>query len=215
MSDAYEKYVIFAVCILKKTKLRNEQGGVERRVVGFTPEAKRYWISLFNEIEANLGPGGRFQYARDHGSKLAENIARVAALLAYVELGEGEDISLGILEDTARIVFYFSDTYLRCFEVLPEGVQDAMALSEYLQSEREDGKRYVRKNKVRQSGPSRLRNKKSLDSSIDMLTQSGEIVTCLAENGMAILDLYPAYPFDQTQWDDFCYENKVFRRSYI
>lgn len=156
----------------------------------------------------NLKPFGRFQYARDHGAKVLENISRTAALLTYAELGEGEDVTLGILEDAVRIILYFSDIYLSCFEVLPENIRNATVLNDYLQSEREDGKRYVRKNRVRQNGPYRLRSKKQLDQAIETLVFNGLIATFKTQNGMQVLDLYPKYGHDPIQWQSFCAQNK-------
>lgn len=214
--DEYDKYIIFALCVLNKTKLLFDKEQLERDLIGFTPEAKRYWIALFNEIESNLGACGRFQNARDHGSKLAENIARTAALLAYVELGEGEEITLGILMDATRIVFFFSDTYLRYFQTLPEGILDAAALSEYLQSEREDGNRYIRKNKIRQSGPSRLRNSETLNKALTSLQLNNELcVHKIINTGMLVVDLYPHLSPDPHQWDAFLRKNKIFRNDRI
>ena len=209
MECAYEKYIILSVCILNKLKFSIDQGEVEKDLVGFSPEAKRYWIALYNEIEYNLQQNGRFQYARDHGSKLAENIARIAALLTYIELGEGEDIPLGILMDAANIAFYFSDTYLILFQVLPEYQTNNVVLNEFFQSLREDGDRYIRKNKVRQSGPIRIRSKSILDQSLASLSQYGDLSMLVCDNGMVVIDLYPSRPFDQSQWDSFCYKNKL------
>lgn len=211
MADAYENYVILAMSLLKKAKARLDDGGMEREVVRFTPEAKRYWISLFNEIEKNLLPGGRFQYARDHGSKLAENIARVAALLTYIELGEGEDITLGILMDATNISLYFSDTYLRCLSVLPEGVINVLKMKDRLESIREDGVRYIRKNQLLQIGPPGLRKKDVLAPVLDELLMERHISIFLTQSGMAVVDLYPSYDFDQVQWDFFRQKNRNYR----
>ena len=54
-----------------------------RKLIKFSEEAKEPAIELYNEIEASQQPGGRLEYAKDHGSKLFENITRVAGLLTY------------------------------------------------------------------------------------------------------------------------------------
>lgn len=210
MEDGYQEYLVNAKCILNKLK-DHINNGVERSVVRLSPEAQSYWVRLYNEIESNLKVGGRFEHARDHGSKLAENIVRKAALLTYIELGEGEDIPLGILKDAERIAFYFSDVYLRCFAIQPEYLKDLQALSEYFQTFREDGERYIRKNKIRQSGPNRLRVKRNLDEALNAACQNGEINILTSNTGMLVVDIYPGRRVDQSQWNEFLYRNGLLR----
>lgn len=205
--DGYQNYLRKADEILCKLKgcAQNSESG--KTLIRFAEEAKNYWIGLYNKIEAHLQINGRFEYARDHGSKLAENIARIAALLSCIEYGEDERISIDVLMDAERIAFYFSDVFLRCFESLPEYVKDTNALREYFQSVREDGRRYIKKNKIRQSGPSRMRDKFALNYALDSLVQHGEVFVATINSGMVVIDLYPNYPPDPEQWRIFCCEN--------
>lgn len=212
MEDGYQEYLVNAKCILNKLK-DHINNGVERSVVRLSPEAQSYWVRLYNEIESNLKVGGRFEHARDHGSKLAENIVRKAALLTYIELGEGEDIPLRILKDAERIAFYFSDVYLRCFAVQPEYLKDLQALSEYFQTLREDGERYIRKNKIRQSGPNRLRAKSNMDAAVSMAVNNNEISVLNTDTGMLVVDLCPGRRFDQYQWGEFLCKNRLLRKN--
>jgi len=207
--DGLKEYLSMSKDILVKVKEFIDNPKLERKAVTFSLEAKKYWVDLFNDIEQNLQVGGRFQFAKDHGSKLAENIARIATLLTYNELGEGQSISLGILKDAEQIALHFSDTYLRCFEVQPESFHNEQALSDYLQSIRDDGDRYIKKNKIRQSGPARLRNKQVLDEALISLTQRGEVSKIICNNGMVVVDLYPTYGPDQVQWDSFLLKNNI------
>jgi hypothetical protein len=209
--DGYREYLSKAEEILVKVKGFIDNPNLEKEVLVFSLEAKRYWVELYNEIERNLGVGGRFQYAKGHGSKLSENIARIAALLSYIERGEGQAISLGILKDAERIAFFFSDVYLNCFEVLPDCILNAQALSDYLQTVRDDGDRYVKKNKIRQSGPTRLRSKQALDEALNYLLSYQEVSILKDPDGMVVVDLYPMQPSDSVQWDKFCHQNKLFK----
>jgi len=204
----YQKYLQVANDILVKVKEHIESSGGDKKVVRFSMEAKRHWVNRFNQIESNIQVNGRYQYAKDHGSKLAENIARIAALLTYIEQGDGKDISLDILLDAEKIAFYFSDVYLRYFQALPECVKDVTALREYLHSVMDDGERYIRKNKIRQSGPSCLRSKSLLDRALLTVTQNREVSILNGDNGMVVVDLHPNAWFDKAQWERFCYKNK-------
>lgn len=211
--DFYQLYIDKITDTLKYLKASVDNPDFKREVVSFSGEAKKYWIRMSNEIESNLKVGGRFQHARDHGSKLAENIARIAALLSYFEQGSGKEISLGILMDAERIAFYFSDHYLRSFNVLPDYVQDVIALEEYFQILREDGVRYFRKNKIRQSGPSRLRDKAVLDQALFNAGSSGAAKVFTLKCGMMIIDLNPGTFFDKNEWNAFCWHNKCTQYS--
>jgi len=60
-----------------------------RKLIELSGEAREHAINLHNEIEASQQPGGRLEFAKDHGSKLLENIIRLAGVLTYLELGAG------------------------------------------------------------------------------------------------------------------------------
>jgi hypothetical protein len=207
--DGYQNYLKKANEILCKVKDSAQNSGSDRKLIRFSEEAKNYWIDLYNRIESHLQINGRFEYARDHGSKLAENIARIAALLSCIEYGEDERISIDVLMDAERIAFYFSDVFLRCFESLPEYVKDANALREYFECVREDGRRYIKKNKIRQSGPPRMRDKSGLNYALDTLAKSQEVSIGIISSGMVVIDLYPNNPPDLEQWRIFCSENGI------
>lgn len=205
--EGYENYLIKTGELLENLKAYIDNPTLERKRMCFDLEAKKYWVNLYNSIESELSINGYFQFAQDHGSKLAENIARIAALLSYIELGAEQPVSLSILKDAEMIARYFSDTYLECFESQPDFIKDAIALSEYLQVCREDGYRYIRKNKIRQSGPNRLRKKSNLDDAVSMAIQYGEISVTSSDYGMLAIDLYPGRRPDQAMWDEFLSKN--------
>lgn len=58
-------------------------------VLEFTEVGAACWVQVANEIERQMGPGGYFEACPDHGSKLAENVARVAALIHLFENEKG------------------------------------------------------------------------------------------------------------------------------
>lgn len=179
--------------ILEKMKEYFRDPKKRREVVTFSPEAENFWIWISNYVEVELRIGGRFQYAKDLGSKLAEIIARLAALLTYIELGEGNSISLGILQDATRIAFYCSDMFLRSLCVLPDYQIAINDLHEYFVSAREDGLRYLRKNHLLQKGPNKTRKKSELDPALFALQRSRNINLFTWVNGIHVIDLYPGY----------------------
>lgn len=78
-----------------------------KRTVRFSNDSKMAWIDIANHIESEMGPEGVFEHAKDHASKLPENIARLAALIhSFDDLSE-EEISLDTLLEAIDLVAYF------------------------------------------------------------------------------------------------------------
>jgi len=145
-----------------------------RNVIKFSPDAHRRWLEVFNEIELNIKPGGRFCEAGDHASKLMDNISRVAAVLHVFEGFDG-DISLGVLNFSIDFCLWCSDEFCRLFVPPKEADIDIHALRVWFDRFYSDGYRDVKKNHILQCGPRRLRNKKRLDAALDELYSLGEI----------------------------------------
>lgn len=146
----------------------------ERSVVYFSPEAKDRWRSVFNDIERGVREGGRFEQVKDHASKLADNIARVAALLHFFEGCEG-DISCKVLDLAIDVCCWYSDQFFQIFVPPPQEDIDADDLVSWLRSH--FGRSYgeVRKNKILQYGPGKLREKHRLGRALDVLLDRGFI----------------------------------------
>ncbi|WP_324730602.1 YfjI family protein [Pseudomonas paeninsulae] len=161
----------------------------EKKVIKFTPEAGDRWLSIYNVIEAEILPGGWFEGAGDHASKLADNIARVAALFHYFEGFEG-DISLETLETAISVCKWYSDEFMRIFMEPPQVESDSYELQFWLNNVASKGRRYVRKNHVRQYGPNRVRDKKRLDSALEFLCRQ-RVISILDWSNVTLIDLSP------------------------
>lgn len=168
-----------------------------RHVVDMSADASDVLLDIMNEIEVEIRPGGRFENAGDHASKLADNIARVAAHLHWFEGFEG-DISRETLEIAINICFWHSDEFLKLFLAPPREVVDAHELSIWLYEIRTRGQRYIRKNHIRQYGPNRVRNKARLNEALDLLEIDQQLRVFSAMNVMCV-DLYPAMPHDASE----------------
>lgn len=146
----------------------------EKKIICFSPEACERWLQLFNSIESENRAQGHFAGAGDHASKLAENIARVAALFQYFEFGYGE-ISLGTLEAAVTVCGSCSGEFLRIFMPPPQEEVDALELNSWLQRYRSCHQRYVRKNYILQHGPNKLRGRERLNRALDVLYRQGQV----------------------------------------
>lgn len=169
-----------------------EADGNEKKLIQFSSEAVERWVQIANEIELEIKPGGRFFEAGDHASKLADNIARVAALFHCFEEFQG-DISLETLNDAIRVCFWYSDEFLRLFVPPPQEQVDALLLNEWLNRIRERGERFVRKNHVLQYCPGSIRKKDRLGRALEVLEGYG-FVSMLVDGRIGYLDLHPSWP---------------------
>lgn len=159
---------------LKERGCALRSGSTKKEIITFSPAAERLWMQVFNEIELGIKLGGRFYRASDHASKLAENIARVAALLEVFEHGSME-ISRSTLEFSIRICMWYSDEFKRLFVLPSQDEVDVSELKRWLEGKSKNGIRVIGKNEILQCGPSRVRKKDRLEKAIETLCGSGEV----------------------------------------
>ena len=158
-------------------------------MVRFSQSAIHRWVSIFNGVEAQIRPEGRYFGMGDHASKLADNIARVAAIFHFFEKKDGE-IAVETLEAAIEVCFWYSDEFLRMFTPQPQEEADAQKLDAWLQVRRESGERFVPKTSIERFGPSPIRGVKRLDPAIEVLVAQGKVL--LSKNGkVAYLDIFP------------------------
>ena len=146
-----------------------------KSVVGFSADAGEELKRLYNNIEKETKVGGSYERARDHASKLIENISRVAALLHFFECG-GTEISLAELSSAEKIVMGCSVMYKRLFSFSPQVVTDADALISWLQDKCPSPLfRKTRRNDILQRGPAGLRRATRLNRAVDYLVEKGRV----------------------------------------
>lgn len=137
-----------------------------RKVLKFTKEAGEYWLKIYNAIELETAPNGRFARCTDHGGKLGEIIARVAAIFHYFEHGNCE-ISVSSLEYAMRLCIHCSDCYLDIFDPIPQHISDAIVLYDWLNMNvRARNISVITKNEIRQYGPNELRERNRLNQAL-------------------------------------------------
>ncbi len=122
-----------------------------------------------------MNPMGIYHQAKDHASKLAENVGRVAALLHFFEGYDG-DISLSTFNAAQRICDNCSKCFVQTFNAPLQEEEDANKLISRLDNINEPVffyGRYIAKNFVRQRV---LRNTERLNKAINILVKRGTIV---------------------------------------
>ncbi|MEL4255845.1 YfjI family protein [Shewanella xiamenensis] len=171
-----------------------------RHLVEFSDEAKDIWLKIYNDIESKMSPGGVYDNAKDHASKLAENIARVAALIHYFEHAFDSKISVDALNLAVNLVSYYSLHFMNCFCPPPKEVVLGNYLLFFLNTLNKKGTRYVRKNYVLQFGPVSLRKRDSLNMAIGNLMSKG-VISVYEYKKTNIIDLLPLCSFNQEKFD--------------
>lgn len=169
---------------------------MERKIVIFSDEAKDLWLNISNDIEFKMAPGGIYENARDHASKLAEIIARTAANIHYFEHDFDSKISVESLRTAIDLVSYYSFHFLNNFCPPPMEVILGQKLALWLNSYRDRGCRYIKKNKVLQLGPPMLRKSKNLNDALNELL-SNRLIDVFDYNTTVVIDLYPGAPYDR------------------
>lgn len=162
----------------------NDENELENLVLKFSPDAGIRWIEIYNLIEEGLRPYGYYVDMRDFASKMAENIARIAALFHYFE-GDDGDISLGNVDRAYEIMRWYAEEFRRLFvppPAIPEAQRDANVLEFWLRNTVGiHGVRLVKKNMVMKLGPNSLRKKVPLDAAIEQLALQNKVVLFLGD----------------------------------
>lgn len=170
----------------------------QRKVVVFSEEAKGIWLDIYNDIESKMAPNGPYEQAKDHASKLPENIARLAAVIHYFDNPLDSEISTDSLWLSINLVSYFSSHFMRIFCPPPKHVTDAINLEYWLHQYRSSGVRYLRKNHLLQYGPNGVRKKQDLESALNKL-RFDRVVEEIIVGKTKVIDLFVQYDFDSEQ----------------
>lgn len=153
----------------------DDEGALQPIAIPLLPEAKAAWVEFHDTIESELSSGGELYDVRDVASKIADNAARLAALLQMFEYGIGA-VGYDAFEGAARIAAWHLTEARRFFGELALLVElaDAARLDTWLVEHcRRERTTMVGKNRVRQHGP--LRVGARLDTAIQELSDLGRI----------------------------------------
>lgn len=92
-------------------------GALQLSKLSLSPLARRRWIDLHDAIEAQLGEFGELASVRPSGSKAADNLLRVAGILAVVE--ESSVVEVDHIQRASALVGYYLTENQRLTEQEP------------------------------------------------------------------------------------------------
>ena len=160
--------------LIKKCVKTARGDNSDRKLIGFDDAAKELFNAFSFEVELNMQPGGLYENAKDHASKLMENISRIAANLHIINKCDG-DISWKTLNTAIHICVFFSKEYLNIFDSRPQHIIDAELLYTWIMEQAQHfNSNVLPKRWVMQYCPSKVRKSKRFWSALEHLeiTQS-------------------------------------------
>lgn len=155
------------------------KGEKERVCLRFSLEAERKWIDFYNLTEQEMRELGYLSDFKDYASKMAENMARIAALLHYFDGAEG-DISAQAVEDAKKISAWYVEEYKRLFTV-SKGFTivdtEAEELYSWIKNHCKNTlSAHISKTMILQYGPHRFRNKFKMNELLGVLYDQNKII---------------------------------------
>ena len=155
------------------SSISNYQQGIEDKILlRFSPEAEQKWIAHYNDIESTLKKSGNLYHYKEFGSKIAENITRMAALIHFFSSDE-EFISIDSVNSGYAIADWFYREQVQLFPQknnISELDQDAEELFQWINKYFNERRvTMVSKNIIRQYGPNKFRNTTKLNVLLEIL----------------------------------------------
>ncbi|MEQ5680940.1 DUF3987 domain-containing protein, partial [Providencia rettgeri] len=160
----------------------------EKICLSLESSAQYEWEQIYNSIESRLKPEEEYASMKDFASKLANNIARLAAVFSYFIEGNCE-IKKEYIDSASIICEWYMQQAIHLFGH-EEGYYEALLLSwlhrEYYQSGRMRGS--IRFNDIRRYGPSALRKGKLLEKVISNLEKESAVYTNYSLRGAKLVN---------------------------
>lgn len=162
--------------LLDRQPKLNDAGGIEPKILDFTPEAKKAWISFHDEVERALKHDGDLSDLRDVASKAADNVARIAALFHLFEYSETDSIEAEYIEAAADIVTWHLFEAKRFLQQIatPSHIANAIKIDNYiLRYCRDHQTDVIQQNHIRKHGA--IRDTKLLKDALHELEEANRI----------------------------------------
>lgn len=191
----------FQICTWNKLlhdKNEIDEGRTTRHLMKFSKSACLAWIDIKNRIENDVYPGGYLSDIDDAAIKMANNIARLAAVFHYFEGNTGE-ISIETLNSARDVGYFYIEEFKRLFSKRPDMplfVSDAIDLEQSLLrwTQNHPGYEMIQKCIISQFGPVQLRrNFARREMAIDELIHQGKL--CLKMNDKKQFLVFNPYNF--------------------
>ena len=145
---------------------------LEPRPLRLTSEAKRLWCAFHDDVERGMAPGSRYAGVRPWASKAAEQVARIAGVLALIESPDGHDVTAPQIERATMLMRFYLGEAVRLIDTsaVPAKERDAAAVLAWCHDK---GHQRVDLTLLRQDGPNKLRDRDTLKAAFAVLVETG------------------------------------------
>ncbi|VXC19238.1 conserved hypothetical protein [Pseudomonas sp. 8AS] len=184
---ACERFRARTVELYKSYVEKFSRGSFAREEIRLSDRAAEIWIETRNEIEKQILEGGRYSWAPDHASKLAEIMIRLAVNFHVFEGREG-DVSETTMRASIELGYWFSRQFERMFSPEAKLENDASELHAWLRSKYdENSSRRFDRTYIGRHCPSRLRgDPKYLELIYDKL-ENDKLIRIITEGKAKII----------------------------
>lgn len=152
-------------------KINQESGELELTTMEIKGDALDVWSALHDRIEKQIAPGGLYSEIKPFASKAAENAARIASVLAFIE--RYEQPSVEHIERAGKLIMYYLESMANRTK---EALHDAEALlaRDLIEWIKINGGRLTSNDFKRLSPPS-IRPAKKVRKILSFLVESGNL----------------------------------------
>jgi len=165
--------------ILEQPVRVDERKRLSPPTLNLNHDAKKAWVTFYNEIEKQLRPGGEACGVKDVGAKTPDNAVRIAALFHILEHGTDGNIEVPHLKSAGIIAAWHLNESRRFLGelALPQEESNAIQLDNWLVKWcKQENTNVVLRRKVQQNvTPIRLRQKEALNISLKELKETNRL----------------------------------------
>lgn len=158
--------------LLSQTQKRFEEEQ-PRTVLKFSPEAQLKWMEYAQFSESKLGPGGFLSEIKGFGSKIMNNLSRIAGLF-HIYTSDDDEIQKETLASAWQVMVWYVDQYAAIFSPKNETTiraENAKILLEWLLGDQQKyGTTVHSVTHLYKFGPKKLRLKNDMQLAIKELT---------------------------------------------
>ncbi|TBL64574.1 YfjI family protein [Hafnia paralvei] len=163
--------------LLALNQIQLSNPNASKKQLTLTNEALILWESNRKETERKMSPGNEWEHIRDIASKASANTLRMAALLAYFEDEDIEEIGSNPISSTINIMNWYLNQASQLFYPMSERFQfeqDVRELYTWIINRIKQNNGYpILKNELEKLGPHRLRRTYKLTPVLDQLISQG------------------------------------------
>jgi hypothetical protein len=149
--------------------------GLHPRNLALSPDAKRVWIGFHNHVEGLMKDGAPLRTIKGFASKAAEHAARLAAVLAFFDDTEIQEIGAKHIEAGIELSQYYIGEALRLFNSATTNPDLLLAEKVLTWARHPDRNGVISLVDLYQKGPSQVRTKAAANRIITILADHNQV----------------------------------------